>query len=192
MWMPATTTTPSTGVVVSLSDAKAFLRLDAGFTAEDGEIAGLIVAAASEIERETGLRLLTQTVRLQASEFRDLDHFQVGPIVSISSVSYLDPAGATVTLGPSAYESFGADLEYGLRPAFAARWPSVRRTRDAVRVVAVIGYGAAADIPAPIQLAIKMLVADWYENREDTVAERSVKPETMPNGVSRLLVNFRP
>ncbi|MEG3144222.1 head-tail connector protein [Sphingomonas sp. RT2P30] len=191
MWLAAQTTVQPSGDVVALAEAKAFLRLDAGFTADDVTVVGQVAAAIMHIQKETGLRFLTQTVVLRASDFTDLIHLPVGPVQSVSSVEYLDSNGMAQMLDPSNYEHFGADLDQGVRAAFNYRWPVVRRVADAVKVTAVVGYGAPADVPTLLHQAIMMLAADWYENREDTVAERSVKPETMPNGVTAILSNFR-
>jgi uncharacterized phiE125 gp8 family phage protein len=185
MWMDAETTVAPSEDAIPLADAKAFLRVTS--TAEDTTIGDMVASAVGDIESKTGLRIQSQTCVLRCSSFEDLDHFVTGPVASITSIAYLDASGEEQTLDPATYELFGAKLDRGVRPASGQRWPSVRGVSDAVRVTASVGY---ATLPAALKRAILLLTADWYENRADTVADRSVTPQTMPNGVASIIVNF--
>lgn len=188
MWMMPEVTVAPVGDVIDLAAVKQFLRVSTD--AEDSDIAALAADACAQIEKFSGVRFLTQTMVLRARSFADLEHFPVGPVSGITAISYSDPLGASHTLDPAAYERFGADLEQGVRCAVGSRWPSTRAVADAVRVTAVVGYGAGANVPAPLRRAALLLIGDWYENREDTIAERSVTPQTIPNGVAAILANF--
>ncbi|MCZ4341522.1 head-tail connector protein [Sphingomonadaceae bacterium G21617-S1] len=188
MWYPAFTTGAPTGEVVDLESAKLFLRVDGDD--EDSFIAGAIAAAIQHVESYTGTRLLEQTVELRAGAFADLNHLPIGPIRSISAITYLDFQGVAQTMAPERYSLCGAGLERGIRPAFAVTWPSTWRVADALTVTAIVGYGEA-EIPAPVKQAILLLLGDYYTNRQDTVIARGGSPAPMPNGVETLLANFR-
>ena len=189
MWMPAITTAAPAAEPITLDQAKAQLR---GIAGSDGPyVEALIGAARGHVERYTGLRLVRQTVELRASRFADLAHFDIGPIATVESIRYLDEFGVAQTLDPASWERFGADLEQGVRPKFGGRWPATRPVEDAIVVTAIAGFEDTAAVPLPIVQAMLLLVGDWYQNREDTIAERSVTPAAMPNGVATLLSNWR-
>jgi uncharacterized phiE125 gp8 family phage protein len=53
-----------------------------------------------------------------------------------------------------------------------------------------LGYGAnAADVPAPLRHAVRMLVAHWYENRGLVAAGAGIA--TLPAGVAALVAPYR-
>jgi len=189
MWLPPQTTVAPTDVIIAPVAAKDYLRVDT--SDDDQAVTDAVADAVSHVESYTGTRLATQTVKLRTGSFGDLDHFPIGPVQSISSITYLDAAGAEQTLDPDSYELFGAGLESGIRSAINVTWPITRQVKDAISVTAVVGYGAAADVPRAVRRAVLLLVGDYYQSREDTIAERSVVPATLPNGVDTLLANHR-
>ncbi len=174
---------------VSLAQARAQLQIEADDSDFDTELAIYIPAARQYVEAYTGLKLVTQTVDLRCSCFADLGRLPLAPVASITSVKYLDTEGAEQTLDPSVWEAcLVPALEPRIRLKVGQTWPTRRPVDDAVRVVAVAGYGAAAAVPAPIVLAMQLLIGDWFANREDSTA-LNLRP--MPNGVAALLENFR-
>ncbi len=61
-----------------------------------------------------------------------------------------------------------------------------------MRVTSFAGDGAAAtDVPAAIKAAILLMVADFYENREDTVVGVGLDVRPLPRGVDALLAPYR-
>lgn len=189
MWMPAVTTVQPVREPVLAADAATYL-----VAPDDAAgVSAAAVAARSHVETVTGLRLITQTVRIKASSFADLERFQIAPIQSVVSITYCDGAtGALQVLDPAVYELFGDGVEWGIRPAFNRRWPSTRAVDDAIVVTVIAGYGDdGSAVPAAVVRAILLLSGDFYENREDTVIDRGLIVERMPNGVMVLLQNFR-
>lgn len=65
--------TPPAGEPLTLAEVKAHLRLDG--SAEDGLLSGLIAAARTHLERETGLALMTGSFRLYLDDWPD------GPVI---------------------------------------------------------------------------------------------------------------
>jgi uncharacterized phiE125 gp8 family phage protein len=189
MWFPPVTTEQPAGDVLSLDDAKTYLRVETDD--QDDEITRAVASAVQHIEAYTGTRLLTQTVELLAGSFDDLRRFQIGPVQSIATLTYLDTSGEEQTLDPDQFKLFGAGLARGIRPAYGVRWPNLQSVEDAIKIIAVVGYGAADDVPEPVMRAVLLMLGDLYVNREDTIAERSVTPSTLPNGIDANLVNFR-
>jgi uncharacterized phiE125 gp8 family phage protein len=187
MCYPAHKIEPPDGDVIQLDEAKTYLRVDD--ESEDEIVERAVRSATEHVEAYTATRLLAQTVELRASSFDDLDRLPIGPVQDIKSIEYLDTSGAPQTLAADRYELFGAGLERGIRPAVNARWPAIRKVSDAIVVTAVVGYDTS--IPEPVMRAVFLLLGDFYSNREDTIAERSVTPVTLPNGVDANLANFR-
>lgn len=189
MWMPAVTTVQPVREPVLPADAATYLNapddLDGATTA--------VLAARSHVETYTGLRLVTQTVRIKAGSFADLERFQIAPIRSIASISYRDAGtGANQVLDPAAYELFGDGIEWGVRPAFNKSWPTARAIDDAVTVTVIAGYGDdGTACPPAVTRAILLLCGDFYQNREDTIADRGLVVAHMPTGSATLLQNFR-
>jgi len=134
-------------------------------------ITAIIKAARLHLEKSTGLSLVNQSLkatwdRLPRGSEIDLPR---SPLASITSVKYLDTAGAEQTFSSSAYSAkdvacAGAFGRLALKPDYD--WPELGDYRGAFYVTFVAGYGAAAtDIPADLRLAVLWLAAWWYESR---------------------------
>lgn len=199
--MALRTVTPPAVEPVSIDDLKLHLRLDGDD--ENAYLAGLIAAARRSCESFQNRAYITQTLRLTADAFplyRDgLYHFASrsvrgqdagillprAPLQSVSSITYVDEAGVTRTLASTEYLVDNQSDPGRVAPAYGKYWPATRGQMNAVAVTFVAGYGAAADVPGEIALAIKMLVAHFYENRELAVIGTIVNE--LPMGVSSLL-----
>jgi uncharacterized phiE125 gp8 family phage protein len=177
-WLPVSVTVaPATEPLDRDADVKPQIRVDG--TDED-DLLDLYISAAREfVEVYTGTKLVSQTVLMQGSSFDDLWALPVAPVVSVSSVKYLDTTGAEQTLDTSVYESVLTGLDPHIRTKIDQSWPSIRTASDAVRVTAVCGY---ASLPAPIKHAMLLMISSWFDNR-------SVGP--VPEGAVSLLSNYR-
>lgn len=183
MWRSPVTTSAPAGEPLSLDDAKAHLRVDG--TSEDDLIGDLIAAARAHVESRTGTRLVTQTVTIRTDDWADLDRLPIGPVQSITSVSYVDTDGQTQTLSTDIYEARLEGLEPSLVTKFMQTWPQ-SRFGSLVTVTAVVGYGAAGSQPAETIHAIRLILADLYAHRE-TIGEGVSLP--VAASVDALLAN---
>jgi uncharacterized phiE125 gp8 family phage protein len=183
-WLPAVVTVEPLTEPVSLAEAKAQCRVDGSDS--DDELALFIQAAREFVETYTGTKLVSQTVVQRCSSFNDLGSLSVAPVISVSSIAYLDSAGAEQTLSTDVYETVLTGLEPLIRRKIDQSWPSVRCVADAVRVTAVCGY---TEVPAPIKHAMLLLIGQWFDNRSDVNVGNIVNE--LPNGVAALLSNFR-
>ena len=166
--------TAPTSEPVSLSEAKAHLRVD-GAT-DDGYIDALITVAREWVEAP-GLNrsLITQTwyLVLDAWPIGNTITFPRPPLVSVTSVTYIDDAGVTRTLAASNYIVDTKSEPGRLVLTSAASWPTESlRAAAAITVEFVAGYGAAAPVPTSIKQAMLLLIGHWYENREVFVESR--------------------
>lgn len=169
---------------VSLAEAKLFLRLDE--TDEDELVAALIVAARTFVERATGLALLEQSCRWRVDApgpagVRDIA-LPLSPALAVMAVRSLPVGSPPVPLDPALYR-LDATRD---PPRLVLEEPAA----GPVEVDASYGFGPdAAAVPAPIRLAIRMLVARSFENRGD----RPTPDEGgIPEDVRALLAPYRP
>ena len=145
---------------IELAAAKAFLRIDG--TAQDDEVRLLITAARSQLEVMTGLRLMEQTVRLQADRLHDLDHLTVGPVSAIAAITYRDAAGEAQSIDLDGVYLTGLDLDRGIDVVPGYAWP--RSARRPIVVDLVVGYGPTSDkIPGELRHAMLALIRGMFE-----------------------------
>ena len=150
---------------VTTEEAKLFLKQDD--STDDDLIDGLIAAARQHVETYTGRALITQTWLLSLEKFPGEFVLPHPPLQSVTSVKYTDTDGVQQTLSGSTDYTTDAEAVPGrILLAYGQSWPTPRDMKNAVEATYVAGYGdAAADVPDVIKLAIKLLVAEWYENR---------------------------
>lgn len=170
---------------VTLAEAKAHLRVDSAD--EDALITRLIVAAREQCEQELDRSLAQQTLQLM------LDAFPAGalllprgPVISVSSVQYVDTAGVLQTVSANDYTLDDAQIDAWLLYAYGSDWPQARDQANAVRVQYVAGWPNSV-VPASIQQWILLHIGTLYANREST-GERPANPSPF---AARLLDRFR-
>lgn len=149
---------------VSLAAMKDFLRVDT--TDQDQEILGLIRAAREQAELHQGRELARKTFDAYfpgwpAGEFELAD-----PLIEVVSLSYRTADGEEAAVPPEHYVVDAASEPGRVRLARGATWPAGELAPGApVRIRCVAGH-APESVPAGIVAGIKMLVAQWYDNRE--------------------------
>lgn len=139
--MHATIVSQPTGMLVSLAEAKAHLRVD--HTGDDGYIQALIMAAIGQAEDITRRKFLTQTWDAYFEEWPD-DYFTLpfGNLQSVTSVKYLDEEGTESTVDSSDY-IVGTGGDPGrVVLAYNASWPtSTLYPSDPITIRFACGYG---------------------------------------------------
>lgn len=164
--MPEFLVTPPTALAVSLDDVKLALRVTHNL--EDTHIESLIKAATKFLEDRLGQQFITATWRLILDEFDDEIRLPRPPLITVSSITYVDSGGTTQTLDAADYQINSSRMPALISPARLSFWPaSDSDTYNAVQVNYTAGYGATeASVPDTIKQAIKMLVSHWYQVRE--------------------------
>jgi uncharacterized phiE125 gp8 family phage protein len=141
---------------------------------EDELLRSYLKAARELVESESGLTLVRKTARELRSDWpchRVLE-LTAWPIISVTSVKYLDGLEQEQTLDPSTqYRSSTLGRPAYLSLAPTASWPSVVLDRaDAIRIEYECGYDQATKpAPEPACQAILLLAAHYYRNREAAV-----------------------
>lgn len=154
---------------VTVQEMREYLSL--GGTEDDTLLTGLITAARAALEKMTGRTFITTTYQLYYDGFF-LSSVKLArpPVQSVSSITYVDDDGVTQTLPSSLYTVDISSLYGRISPAYGEIWPTTRAQDNAVCIEFKAGYGdAAASVPEPLKIAIKMLAADVYEHREANI-----------------------
>lgn len=174
---------------LTTAEAKLHCRIDADETEENDYIDGLVKAARRWVEQVTWRTLISTTYELR------LDHFGCVPLLvprpplsSVTHIKYLDLNGTLTTWDSSNYE---VDI-YGdpgrIRPVSTGSWPSVGAYQNGVLIEYVAGYGASASsVPEELRMAMRMMVAHWYRQRE---AVGAANMASVPLAVPHLLAPY--
>lgn len=177
--------------VISVEDAKLHLRLD--HDDEDELIASLIEAATLHCEDVARRAFVTRTLvgELDCWPMEDRITLPYSPAVSVVGITYIDEAGNSHTFDASNY-LVNVNREPGLiilrRNVY---WPTDELLEvGAIAVEWVAGYGDAEDVPATYKAAVKLVLADLYENREAVNVAQGLSISTNPT-IDRLLMTDR-
>lgn len=189
--MHLTMKTPPAAAVVTVEEAKAHLRVDEA--ADDSYITALVAKATQAAERYCDRAFIAQDWVLELDAFptcTKLIKVPLPPLVSVTSLDYVDADGADQVLAPADYQVSKRSPAV-IAPAPGKSWPATQAGRlDAVTIEFKAGYGNAADaVPKPIHHAILLLVAHWYENREPVNIGNIVN--ALPFTVDSLLAPYR-
>lgn len=166
--------------IVSLADMKEFLRVD--HSDEDTTITAIIDAATQSIQDYTGRHFKSTTYVFYLDSF----HFIEFPyqVATVSSVTYLDRAGASQTLAASKYYT-----DTSRQPGRINFKNTPDLVDDKFNRVTINGT-VSNDINPPLTHAIKMLAAHFYENRRAVVVASTSAIE-IPLGVKAIINPYR-
>lgn len=184
---------------IVLADLKSHLRIVG--SQDDAELSAMARAVGEYLEDELDLTLLTTTWIWRGDGFvarRACDddfwfsEYPTGaprgtavlsvprpPLVSVTSIAYLDTAEAAQSLTGSDYQ-----LDTGSRPGRLApsvalgAWPATGLSLNAVTITYVAGYGASAGaVPRKLRHLLHLLIGHWWENREAYGLNLTLVPE---------------
>jgi len=161
-----TTITDATTEPVSVTTAKAFLRVD--ITDDDTLIGNLITAARLWAENYCGRSFTDKTLRADLPGFYDNIWLPFGPVYSVSSVKYWDTASPSVlqTWASTNYNVFYNTLERNYGISFESTYPRSDAVQITYRVGYIDGSPEADATPQAVIQSILLMVGDMYEHRE--------------------------
>lgn len=171
---------------VTLEDVKAHLRVT-WFTDDDEYIRALIKAATSYLDGYQGV--LNRCIVSQAWQVTDCRFCRkMGTLFTDTTaaiVKYYDTAGVLQTVDAASYKVYPDYIR--LNNDFSP--PPLDRDRDdPIQIISTHGY-AEGEIPESLLLALKILVAHWYRNREPVAF--GVIPSKIPHTVDMLIAPHR-
>ena len=166
---------------VTLEEAKTQCRVDN--THDDDEITSIIVAARIQAELNLSRYIITQTIDAYYDRFQSC--FEMPPLQSVSSITYLDSNGDSQTLASNQYVVDSKSIPARITPAYGVTWPSTYDQTNAVTIQFIAGYGLAASVPECIKQWIKIQVTHYFDNRAPVVVGSSVAeiPRTYVDGL---------
>jgi len=182
--MSLTLLSPPAAEPVTLDDMKAHLRVT--HKDEDALITGVLVAAVRAVEARGGLALMPQQWRLTLDAVPDETLFlPLSPVSALDAVAVIDGEGAPQTVAASLYDAVLGKTPR-IRPA--GPWPLPVPAVGGVRIDFSAGYANADAVPEQLKLAVKILAAAFYENRE---AAGEVRLYSVPQAVDALIAPYR-
>lgn len=170
--------TPPVSEPLTLSEVKDYLKEEDD--THDSLITMLIESSRRAVENYCGMGIMTQTVKETFDEFpnaNDCIFLHRHPFGAITQLSYYDGDRATQQLQSNKYTTAGKGLltRVGLLPNES--WPTIAKQIGAVSVTYTIGYSSASEVPAAIKNAMLLMIANYYDRREDSVRRMPTQSE---------------
>lgn len=179
--------TPPAAMPVTVGEMKQHSRID--HNDDDDMVAGVIAAAVAHLDGWHGILgrcILAQTWAQSFDGFPAGDVLRLPfPDVSAVTITYRDAANVQQTLASSVYALAHDASGSVIRLADGATWPATFTRPDAVTVQMTAALGAQ-QLPA-VKVAILMLAAHWYQNREAVAGPMA----EMPLSVASLITPLR-
>ncbi|HEX8323913.1 MAG TPA: head-tail connector protein [Tepidisphaeraceae bacterium] len=157
--------TSTAATVLDIGDVRDHLGIDG--TGLDPVLNACQRAAVDVIERECNIQIGPATFVL-TTDFpacRGDITLPKPPVVAVQSVAYIDAAGNTQTLDPTAYR-VGTARPGRLLVRPGRTWPETARG-GAVTITFTAGH-ALNNLPESLLHAVRLLVGHYFENREAT------------------------
>ncbi len=178
---------------VTIAEVKRHCRIDGAN--DDAVLQLLIRAATARAEAATGRQFVRATWDAGDDGFEEVLVLPRPPLIDVTSITYIDTAGAAQVLASSAYQvsaPAGPFAGYGyIRPAYGQSWPAARTdTINAVTVRFRAGYGTTGEaVPADLRMAVLLMISAWYdESRGDLIAAGL---QVSPLGARALLTPYK-
>jgi uncharacterized phiE125 gp8 family phage protein len=161
--------------------------------ADDTLLNSLIKSARQQVELYLNRALITQTWYYYLQDWPEDIYIELplGNLQSITELTYKDSDGNSTPVSSGDYIAETQGQLGRLVLDYGEGWPaSSLYTSFPIRVEYICGYGAATtDVPEPIRIALRELVAFWYEHRDS--AETGLTMDTMPSICNALLSTYR-
>ena len=178
---------------MTLDEVKTFLKL----TSNDHDaMLDLFIRMAREwAEKTTGRAMLSQTIKEYWDEwptgiFGETWELGIAPVTSVTSIQYLDSAGATQTWATTNYTADVKSRPARIVPTDAVEYPELDDAPNAVIVTYVAGVSSVSSVPATARAAMMQKIAFLYENLED-IKINGVGPGYMVRSADALIFNER-
>ncbi len=175
---------------VSLAEACLQCRIDADITVDNSLVTSLITAAREWCADYCNRAFTTTVYDMKLDAFPCEIRLPRAPALSVTSITYLDGSGVSQTWSASEYAVDIYSEPARIKPAYGYSWPTTQGVMNAITVRYSAGYGAtAADVPASIRAAMKLMIAHWYANRENAVI--GTITANVPDAAQSLLNPYR-
>lgn len=180
--------TPPAMLPITLEEAKLHLRVDT--TEEDEYILSLIIGALNFVETQTGRQLITASFRY-TTDVAPADaviNLPRVPLASVESVTYVNCDGTEEVISESDYRVAKGDHPKVTIPSRRYCRAEYFKRDDQYRIEFTAGYGFAEDVPESLKIAMRLLIGEFYSNRE---ASTPANVRELPIGVDRILAQYQ-
>jgi uncharacterized phiE125 gp8 family phage protein len=175
---------------VTIAECKRHMRVE---HSDDDVIIGSLINVAVNYLDVTGMlgkAMITQTWAEYIAPNPTTVHLSITPVQSVTSIEYYDVNNVLQTDTLSNYYIIGSKSYKTIYPKSGFSFPVTFKRDDAIKITYVVGFGDTAEsVPETVRHAIKMLVANYYENRENELIGTISK--TLPFGIEQLIANER-
>ena len=189
--METTLNTAPTVEPVSLTEIKRHVRIEPNDEDNDIYLYNLISVAREQVEMITWRKLITQTWYGYLNDWPSGDYIELpfGSLQSVTAVRYTDVDASQSTWSSAEY-IVGTDYQKGrITLADGYAWPNENLyPSNPIEIEFVCGYGLADSVPNQIKHAIKLMVAELYENREVSLVGVAFQQF---DTINNLLSNYR-
>lgn len=166
MQVDITSTAVDQDRIITVADLKAHMRVT--HTAEDTLISALRSAAISWIEEHCNIKLGSYTARGYLPGFYNA-YLPIGPVTAITEVKYQTTADKDYATDLSTLAAGNWYTDTISQPARIA-FRDYPQVYDYALMPVVVTFTAGySTMPAPVLQAIRLLVADMYENRQEEI-----------------------
>ena len=175
--------------IVSTADLKTHLRIT--FSDDDAYIAALESAAVGMVEEYTNRYMLETTVNQYGNKFSDLEILFKSPVKKSGWRAYYRKDDLWIVIDAEDIEVVYAISPSRVYATDKGSIPSVS-TDDVFQAWYInydVGYATVGDIPAALIQAIKIIVADLYENRQSVIVGKMVSE--IPKTATYLMNPYR-
>lgn len=125
---------------VALAEAALHIKQDS--SADDTWLERAIAAARGYVEGATNIQMVCATWQLKYDYFPALMRLPRRPLVSVTSITYVDSNGDTQTVDSDDYTLNTDAFQPTIEPAYSESWPTPRAHANSVVVTFVAGYAA--------------------------------------------------
>lgn len=177
---------PNTTQVVSTADLKEHLRIT--YSDDDTYIATLAMAAQETVEKFCNIFLLETDLNQYGFTLSDLTILFKSPILStFTPVLYVNQSAAWVAQTGVEFITKAKPPRMYINNATIGSADS--DVKQKYKVNYKVGYDSAGDIPSPLIQAIKIMVADMYENRQSVIVGKLVSE--IPKTAEYLMQHYK-
>ena len=175
---------------VTVSELKAQLRIPTAYTNDDTELSSLITDARTLVELYLRRQLMPATFVLTMDRFPwssvtdpinqispryDNANYYFGtpeifaiyiprpPLVSVTSVVYVDQNGNSQTMDPTTYIVDTNNEPGRITPKYGFFWPPTVIQPNVITITYTAGWADASTVPGPIKRGIKLVAMSLYD-----------------------------
>ena len=180
--MPSVLTSPPATEPISLSQAKAHLRVTHGD--DDDYISTLIKTARQSIEAQTGLGLIAQGWSVFLDDWPDngVIELPLAPVLDITDIKVYGDDDTSALIDPSHYYEDKVSRPARIILRGSRCWVKPGRVANGIEILLTIGF---VSVPEPLREVLLQLVGLWYEKRGDETNDEK------PLGISQLIRPYR-